>query len=102
MAYASQTGRNALTVRAHNRRLLLLRLLRRQPISRVRLSREVGLSTTTVTNLVSELMVNYYDPLYRHTLPERRIEVDSEPEETVLERIQAAVAEVLNESTNVQ
>jgi tRNA 2-selenouridine synthase len=54
------------------------------------------------SELVNELMVNYYDPLYRHTLPERRIEVDSEPEETVLERIQAAVAEVLNESTNVQ
>ena len=56
MAYAAQTGRNALTVRAHNRQLLLLRLLRRQPISRVRLSREIGLSTTTVTNLVTELM----------------------------------------------
>jgi predicted NBD/HSP70 family sugar kinase/biotin operon repressor len=60
VAYASQTGRNALTVRAHNRRLLLLRLLRRQPISRVRLSREVGLSTTTVTNLVSDLMDSGY------------------------------------------
>ncbi len=58
MAYASQSARNALTVRAHNRRLLLLQLLRRQPISRVRLSREIGLSTTTVTNLVSDLMAD--------------------------------------------
>lgn len=47
------------------------------------------------SELVSELMVNYYDPLYRHTLPERRIEIDTEPEATVLERIQAAVEEVL-------
>lgn len=45
--------------------------------------------------LVSELMVNYYDPLYRHTLPERRIEVDLEPEKTVMERIQSAINEVL-------
>ena len=48
------------------------------------------------SELVSELMVNYYDPLYRHTLPEKRIEVDSEPEETLLQRIQLAVAEVLD------
>ncbi len=50
------------------------------------------------SELVNELMVNYYDPLYRHTLPERRIEVDLEPEETVMERIEVAVAEVLKES----
>ena len=58
LAYQSQSARNALTVRAHNRRLLLLQLLRRQPISRVRLSREIGLSTTTVTNLISDLMAD--------------------------------------------
>jgi tRNA 2-selenouridine synthase len=51
------------------------------------------------SELVSELMVNYYDPLYRHTLPERRIEVDLEPEETVMERIESAVAEVLGKSS---
>ena len=50
------------------------------------------------SELVSELMVNYYDPLYRHTLPEKRIEVDLEPEETVLQRIQSAVVEVLEAS----
>ncbi len=36
------------------------------------------------SDLVRELMVNYYDPLYRHTLPERRIELDLEPEDTAL------------------
>lgn len=48
------------------------------------------------TELVSELMENYYDPLYRHTLPERRIEVALEPEETALERIKDAVTSVLD------
>ena len=48
------------------------------------------------TELVSELMENYYDPLYRHTLPDRRIEVALEPEETALERIRAAVSSVLD------
>jgi tRNA 2-selenouridine synthase len=52
--------------------------------------------------LVRELMVNYYDPLYRHTLPERRIEVDLEPEETVVKRLQSAVAELLVQSTSLQ
>lgn len=47
--------------------------------------------------LVGELMENYYDPLYRHTLPERRIEVALEPEETAMERIRAAVSCVLEE-----
>lgn len=52
--------------------------------------------------LVSELMVNYYDPLYRHTLPDRRVEVDLEPEETVVGRIEVAIAEVLNQSSCLQ
>ncbi len=52
------------------------------------------------SELVSELMVNYYDPLYRHTLPERRVEVDLQPEETVMERIESAVAEVLGKSAS--
>jgi tRNA 2-selenouridine synthase len=54
------------------------------------------------TELVRELMVNYYDPLYRHTLPERRIEIDLDPEDTAVERIKIAVAEVLNLSSGVQ
>ncbi len=50
------SGRNALTVKAHNVRTLLLALLRQQPISRVRLARQTHLSTTTVTNLIAELI----------------------------------------------
>jgi tRNA 2-selenouridine synthase len=50
------------------------------------------------TELVSELMVNYYDPLYRHTFPKRRIEIDLEPEDTALERIEVVVAEVLKQT----
>jgi tRNA 2-selenouridine synthase len=46
--------------------------------------------------LVTDLMENYYDPLYRHTLPEKRIVVDLEPEETALERIQSAIYRVLD------
>jgi len=45
--------------------------------------------------LVGDLMENYYDPLYRHTFPERRIEVDLEPEEAALGRIEAAIQTVL-------
>ena len=60
MTESSDASHNRLTTRAHNRRLLLLRMLRRQPISRVRLARETGLSTTTVTNLVTELINNGY------------------------------------------
>ncbi len=54
------------------------------------------------TELVSDLMENYYDPLYQHTLPERRIEVDLEPEETALERIQSAVSSVLDNRVAAQ
>lgn len=45
--------------------------------------------------LVRRLMVDYYDPLYRHTFPERRIEVpvDGAPDE--LDRVQAAISQVL-------
>ena len=56
MADSVQSGRNALSVKAHNVRTLLLTLLRLQPISRVRLARETRLSTTTVTNLIAELV----------------------------------------------
>ncbi len=54
------------------------------------------------SELVSELMVNYYDPLYLHTLPERRVEIDLEPETTVLERIQSVISELLDSSSAVQ
>lgn len=45
--------------------------------------------------LVRELMINYYDPLYRHTLPERRIEIDLEPEAAAMARINEAIASLL-------
>jgi len=48
------------------------------------------------SELVSNLMENYYDPLYQHTLPKRRIEVDLDPEETALERIQSAISRILD------
>jgi tRNA 2-selenouridine synthase len=50
------------------------------------------------SDLVRELMENYYDPLYRHTLPERRIEIDLEPENTLMERLHSAIADVLDQS----
>lgn len=52
----SRSASSAVFVKANNMRTLLLALLRRQPISRVRLARATSLSTTTVTNLVAELM----------------------------------------------
>ncbi len=56
MLRPAHLGGNALTVKAHNLRTLMLALLRQQPIARVRLARETLLSTTTVTNLVAELI----------------------------------------------
>lgn len=53
---SGKNGATLLTLKAHNRRVLLLALLRSQPISRVRLARLCGLSTTTVTKMVAELM----------------------------------------------
>jgi predicted NBD/HSP70 family sugar kinase/biotin operon repressor len=47
---------NSLSVKKRNQRTLLLALLHNQPISRVRLARLTGLSTTTVTNLTAELV----------------------------------------------
>ncbi len=44
--------------------------------------------------LTRELMVLYYDPLYRHTLPERRVEIDIEPEEEGIRRLKAAIRKV--------
>ena len=45
--------------------------------------------------LVRELMVLYYDPLYRHTKPERRIEIDIEPPEAGLAKLKEAIARIL-------
>ena len=37
--------------------------------------------------LVAELMLRYYDPLYLHTLPQRRIEISLEPFSTGLSEV---------------
>ncbi|PLX86653.1 MAG: tRNA 2-selenouridine(34) synthase MnmH [Desulfuromonas sp.] len=47
--------------------------------------------------LVRDLMVLYYDPLYDHTKPQRRIEVDIEPEQEGVARLRAAIDRVLAE-----
>jgi len=47
--------------------------------------------------LVAELMVRYYDPLYRHTRPEKRIEIDIEPLPEGIARVEAAIAGVLSD-----
>jgi tRNA 2-selenouridine synthase len=46
--------------------------------------------------LTRELMLLYYDPLYEHTRPERRIEVEIEPPERGLARLRGAIARVLD------
>lgn len=45
--------------------------------------------------LTRELMVLYYDPLYDHTRPERRLELDIEPEDQGMIRLKEAIARVL-------
>lgn len=50
------TGRSVGTIKSHNLRAVLLTLLRQGPTSRVRLAQLTGLSTTTITNLISELV----------------------------------------------
>ncbi|MDH3997240.1 MAG: tRNA 2-selenouridine(34) synthase MnmH [Desulfuromonadales bacterium] len=45
--------------------------------------------------LVGELMVNYYDPLYEHTLPERRIEIELASAEDAVAQVKSAVETIL-------
>ncbi|MDO3378669.1 tRNA 2-selenouridine(34) synthase MnmH [Geoalkalibacter halelectricus] len=45
--------------------------------------------------LVRELMVLYYDPLYRHSLPARRLEIDVDDEDGAARHIAAAIAQLL-------
>lgn len=49
-------GTSGSNIKSHNMRVILLALLRYKTVSRVRLARLTGLSTTTITNLVTELM----------------------------------------------
>jgi tRNA 2-selenouridine synthase len=51
--------------------------------------------------LVRDLMLLYYDPLYRHTRPERRIEVEIEPMEKGLTSLRAAINTVLSEKGGI-
>jgi tRNA 2-selenouridine synthase len=48
--------------------------------------------------LVGELMVRYYDPLYRHTKPEDRIEIDIEPLEEGVERVKAGIERLVRDA----
>ncbi len=45
--------------------------------------------------LVRELMVNYYDPLYQHTCPKSRIEVEVEPFDQGIAGVKAAIEQIL-------
>ena len=45
-------------------------------------------------DLTRELMVRYYDPLYLHTLPAQRTEIDLDPYPQGLERVIKALAEL--------
>jgi len=49
--------------------------------------------------LVRELMVRYYDPLYMHTLPERRVEIELETVDDATRRVAAALDQLTAEST---
>lgn len=48
--------------------------------------------------LVRQLMIRYYDPLYQHTCPERRIEVWLKDEADDLGRLRTALARVLGDT----
>ena len=52
--------------------------------------------------LVRRLMVGYYDPLYRHTFPERRIEVLVDDEVAGLVHLKTAIGQVLGETPGVE
>lgn len=49
-------GSSSSAIKSHNLRAILLTLLRHQCVSRVRIAELTGLSTTTVTNLITELL----------------------------------------------
>jgi glucokinase-like ROK family protein len=51
-------GSNINLVKAHNLRAVLLSLLHQERVSRVELAQKTSLSTTTITNLVAEMLSN--------------------------------------------
>jgi predicted NBD/HSP70 family sugar kinase len=52
----SLLGSSSSSIKLHNLRAILLTLLRHETVSRVRIAALTGLSTTTVTNLIAELL----------------------------------------------
>jgi len=50
------TGSSGSIIKSHNRQAILLALLQHGTLSRVRLAQMTGLSSTTITNLVAELL----------------------------------------------
>jgi glucokinase-like ROK family protein len=56
MVHPSRLGSTGSSVRTHNLRAILLALLNANFLSRVHLAELTGLSTTTITNLISELI----------------------------------------------
>ena len=46
--------------------------------------------------LTRNLMELYYDPLYRHTFPERRIEIDIDPFSGSLDELESAIEKILD------
>jgi len=50
--------------------------------------------------LVRELMVRYYDPLYMHTLPERRVEIELETIAAATEKVAAAIDKLTEDKGN--
>ncbi len=46
--------------------------------------------------LTRELMIRYYDPLYLHTLPEQRTEIDLDPFPEGVERVKAVLASLIS------
>ncbi len=53
---ATLTGRSLGNIKSHNLRAVLLTLLHQGPTSRVHLAQLTGLSSTTITNLIAELL----------------------------------------------
>ncbi|MFA9406731.1 MAG: ROK family protein [Anaerolineales bacterium] len=58
MVHSSILGSTGSAVKAHNVKAILLALLNTDNLSRVQLAQLTGLSTTTITNLISELIDN--------------------------------------------
>ncbi len=55
------------------------------------------LDTGQWDKLVRELMVRYYDPLYLHTLPEHRVEIELETVDSATQKVAVALDELANQ-----